>query len=124
MQLIEANTAFSKIDFQADIDYYTYPKSIYECPICKSELSFNMQNFEKYWLNKNSSLSIEEQERIKKILEFLKRKETNSFIDYYCPKCNTPTRIYFTAWAGGRYTAGFHLEFIVIDDMCCNNPNT
>jgi len=116
MQLIEANAVFSKIDFQADIDYYTCPKSIYECPICKSELSFNMQNFEKYWLNKNSSLSIEERERIKKMLGFSKRKEPNSFIDYYCPQCNSPTRIYFTAWAGGRYTAGFHLEFVVIDD--------
>jgi hypothetical protein len=115
MVLIDANTVFSKIDFQEDIDYNMYPKSIYECPICKSELSFGMQDFKKYSLNKNSSFPIEEQEKIKKMLEFSKRKEPNSFIDYYCPQCNTPTRIYFTAWAGGRYTGGSHLEFIVID---------
>jgi len=116
MQLIEANTVFSKIDFQEDIDYNIYPKSIYECPICKNKLSFNMQDFKKYSLNKNSSFPIEEQERIKKMLEFSKREEPNSFIDYYCPKCNTSTRIYFTVWAGGRYTSGSHLEFVVIDD--------
>ena len=118
MQIIEANNVFSKIDFQDDIDYNIYPKSIYECPICKGELSFNMQVFKKYSLNEDSLFPIEEQERIKKKVKLSKRKEPNSFIDYYCPQCNTPTRIYFTAWAGGHYTGGSHLEFIVIDDMC------
>lgn len=116
MKLIEANNVFSKTDFQADIDYNTYRQSIYECSICKNKLSFNLQNFDKYSLNKNSLFSIEEQEKIKRIIELSKRKEPNSFIDFYCPRCKVPTRIYFTAWAGGRYTGGHHLEFVVIDD--------
>jgi len=116
MKLIDASTVFSKIDFQEDIDFNIYPKSIYECPICKNKLSFNMQDFKKYSLNKNSFFFMEEQERIQKMLESSKRNEPNSFIDFYCPKCNTPTRIYFTAWAGSRYTGGSHLEFIVIDN--------
>ena len=120
MRLIDAIEVFSKTDFQADKDYSIYPPSIYECPICKNELSFNMQNFEKYSLNTNSAFSIEEQESIKKLIKFSKRQEPNSFIDYYCPECHTPTRIYFIAWAGGRYTNGYHLDFVVIDDRVSN----
>ena len=114
MKIIEANAVFSKIDFQEDIDYNIYPRSIYKCIICKSPLTFNMQNFKKYSLNKVSILTIEEQKEIMKEIKMFNKKESNSFIDFYCPKCNAPTRLYFTAWAGGRYTAGFHLDFIVI----------
>ena len=116
VRLVEAQNVFSKIDFQDDVDYDIYPKSIYRCPICDYELSFSMRNFKKYSFNQNSPFSIVEQEKIKSILRLSKRKESNSFIDFYCPQCNTPTRIYFTVWAGGRYTGGYHLEFVVVDD--------
>ncbi|MDR1628198.1 MAG: hypothetical protein LBR79_05435 [Oscillospiraceae bacterium] len=115
MEKIEANKVFSKIDFQKDIDYNIYPRSIYECPVCRNKLSFNMQNFKKYSLNTQSIFSIEEQKKIEKYIHTGKQKKPNSFIDFYCPKCNVPTRIYFTAWAGGRFTGGYHLEFIIIN---------
>ena len=115
MKTIEANTVFSKIDFQDDIDYDIYPISIYECLVCKNQLIFNMQNFKKYSLNKTSIFTTEEQKKIMKEVKMFNKKEPNSFIDFYCPKCNVPTRLYFTAWFGGKFTCAFHLEFIVID---------
>jgi rubredoxin len=113
--MIDANIVFSKISFQADIDYHTYPRSIYECPVCKNKLSFNMHDFDKYALNTKSIFPLEEQERIKKFAKKKDLKKSNSFIDFYCPQCNMPTRIYYLTWAGGRYTGGHELEFIVID---------
>jgi DNA-directed RNA polymerase subunit M/transcription elongation factor TFIIS len=115
MEIIEAEKVFSKIDFQDDIDYDIYPKSIYECPFCKYQLMFNMQNFKKYSLNKKSVFSIERQNSITKFINVVKRKEPNSFIDFYCPQCNAQTRLYFTTWFGGRFTCAFHIEFIVTE---------
>ena len=124
MRAVEADKVFSKIDFQDDIDYYIYPRTIYKCLICKNQLSFNLQNFKKYSLNKASIFTVEEQKKIIREAKIFNKKEPNSFIDFYCPKCNIPTRIYFTAWAGGRFTGGYHLEFIVIDTLSnqINNP--
>lgn len=114
MKLINANMVFSKIDFQNDIDYNTYPKSMYECLLCKNKISFNMNNFKKHSMRDGSIFSDNEQEVIKKTIRVRNQKEPNSFIDFYCPQCNVPTRICYTAWAGGRFTGGYHLEFIII----------
>ncbi len=65
MEIIKAIDVFSKIDFQEDIDYRTYPYSIYKCPVCRNELKFNMQNFEKYSLNRESKFSIDIQEELR-----------------------------------------------------------
>jgi DNA-directed RNA polymerase subunit M/transcription elongation factor TFIIS len=114
MKILDAIACFSKIDFQEDTDYQIYPKSLYECPNCKNNISFNMQNFKKYSLNNESIFSTEIQEEIKRTIQMSHQKESNSFIDLYCPQCGLPTRIYFTTWAGGHFTGGYHLDFIVI----------
>ena len=122
MIIIDADKVFSKVDFHDDIDYYTYPLSIYECYICKNLLSFKMQNFMNYSFNKKSIFTTEIQEKITKEAKRLNRKESNSFIDFFCPKCNLSTRIYFTTWFGGKFTFASHLDFIVID-ACDGNNN-
>ena len=114
MKIIEANEVFSKISFQEDIDYKTYPYSIYKCPVCTHELKFNMQNFEKYLMNKKSKFSKDIQSEISHYLIQKNVEESNSFIEFSCPQCNISTRLYYTSWAGGRYTAGYKLNFVVI----------
>jgi hypothetical protein len=38
----------------------------------------------------------------------------DSFIDYYCPGCQSPIRIYYSSFIGGRQNeAGFELKYIV-----------
>jgi hypothetical protein len=39
--------------------------------------------------------------------------KTNSFLDFYCPTCKRPVKIYYDSWAGGRHgEAGFTIKFI------------
>jgi hypothetical protein len=40
-------------------------------------------------------------------------REYNSFLDFYCPGCRAPVRIYYRSWPGGRWTRGHDLLFIV-----------
>jgi hypothetical protein len=55
---------FSKVKVHETIDYKIYPHSIYECPACKNQLSFNMKDFKKYSLNKKSLFLAEEQQKL------------------------------------------------------------
>lgn len=116
MKLINADVVFSKTSFQDDIDYETYPVSVYQCPICNEKLSFNKRDFQKHSLQKTSVLSYEEQTEIEEYLHKINQQGTNSFIDFYCPQCKTPTRIYYESWAGGRFTGGYILKFLIYID--------
>lgn len=38
----------------------------------------------------------------------------DSFIDYYCPKCHLPIRIYYFSYMGGRHCErGFEIKYIL-----------
>jgi hypothetical protein len=38
----------------------------------------------------------------------------DSFIDYYCPKCNRPIRIYYFSYIGGKHCEmGFVIQYIM-----------
>jgi len=51
--------------------------------------------------------------------EFLPIPKTNenipdSFIDYYCPKCKSPIRIYYSSFMGGRHSEmGFEIKYVM-----------
>jgi hypothetical protein len=51
--------------------------------------------------------------------EFLPIPKTNevvpdSFIDYYCPQCKAPIRIYYSSYCGGRHCeTGFEIKYIL-----------
>jgi predicted RNA-binding Zn-ribbon protein involved in translation (DUF1610 family) len=114
MKRINADKVFSKIDFQEDVDYQTYPITTYKCPICGQQLTFNMSDFRKHSLNKTSKFSSPINEKIRHFIGDALIKESNSLIDFKCPKCGTLTRIYYTSWAGGRFTSGFKLDFVLV----------
>lgn len=114
MKILKAENVLSKIKLQEDIDYDSHSISIYECPICKNKLAFKISDFKRHALLKKSIFLPEEQNKIATYVKEKNMIESNSFIDFYCPKCKHPTRIYYTSWAGGRYTAGYILNYIVI----------
>ena len=113
-KIFEAKNFFSIVSFQDDIDYETYPKSLYKCPICGNIIAFSKHNFTKHASIKESVFSEELQKKIQIHLDQVKQEVPNSAIDFYCPKCRKETRVYYKAWAGGRYTAGYEIEFIII----------
>lgn len=110
---IEADSVLTKIDFQEDTDFETYPLSIYKCPICKQEMSLNMNDFKKHYKKSLSNLQIDHNRKIDDFYS-MNGYKSNSFLDFYCPKCNTATCIYYTFWGGGRYTAGYHLDCVIV----------
>jgi uncharacterized CHY-type Zn-finger protein len=116
MKLIEAKELFSKMEFHSDTDYKIYPKTIYECYACHNRLSFSMQNFQKYALNQKSILAIDEQKKFSDFINKNKIKTPNSFIEFYCPQCNSYTRLYYDIGYEGKSTFVSILKYILIDD--------
>lgn len=42
------------------------------------------------------------------------RTKPDSFIDFYCPKCKRPVRIYYTSFLGGRHCEhGYNLDYVI-----------
>jgi hypothetical protein len=42
------------------------------------------------------------------------RPKPDSFIDFYCPKCKRPVRIYYTSFLGGRHCEhGYNLDYVI-----------
>ena len=38
----------------------------------------------------------------------------DSYIDFYCPKCKTPARIYYSSFIGGRHCeSGFEIKYVM-----------
>ena len=83
----------------------------YTCPICAEQIGFTKKDFEERSLNNYSNLSKENQ-----ILFSKSAREGQfdnlHFLDWYCPKCKIPVRVYVEHWAGGRHgDAGVNIRF-------------
>ena len=117
MKIYFKGSIFTPDSLTANEVYLTYPPIIVSCAVCKDSIGFTLKSFIKYSLNKTSNLTDEDDSRINKFLEKhqgkLSKYPVNSFIDYYCPACKTPIRIYFQAWGGGRFTHGYVVHYIV-----------
>jgi len=75
---------------------------IYTCENCKYSISFKADDFEKHTNSKYTNLQIQD----KKIIDETIRKlnlEDNSFLDFYCPKCEQATTILFKAGPSGYW---------------------
>ncbi|RNC83768.1 MAG: hypothetical protein ED557_08295 [Balneola sp.] len=108
MQIYEAENWFSKLNFQRDEDWDLHPKSVYTCPKCNKSLRFSFKDFDKHTTSSYSNLSDSDNQEFKSY----GRKGCNSFLDFYCQKCKSPTKVFFNFWSGGRYTYGFEIKFV------------
>lgn len=107
-------------DELTDVGYrgsVTYPPMIVSCAVCGCDLAFTLKNFWKYGRNKKSNLAEEDNLKITKFVEEhkeeLSKYPVRGFIDYYCPECKTPIRIYHQIWYGGRGTTGCIVHYVV-----------
>lgn len=113
MKVYDAKNRFTKTEFQRDEDWDTYPKSEYTCPDCGETLFFTFQDLEKHSHSEHSNLSTSESAEMTK--RFNKSQdEFNSFLDFHCPGCEAPTRVFYLFWAGGRYTHGYTLKYVAL----------
>lgn len=113
MTLHSAADILSKTEFNNHEDWQTYPTSDYCCQKCKQVVSIDLKSLTKHQLSDFSNFN----ETDKKAFELFNSKinpKTNSFIDFYCPTCKRPVRIYYDSWAGGRHgEAGHTIKFVI-----------
>lgn len=93
-------------------------RSIYTCPQCAGEVSFTAEDFEQHAYSEETNLSPQDANEIgvaSQAFSIKRNKSVNfkSFVDFYCAGCHAAVRIYYDAWAGGRYTHGYYSQFIV-----------
>jgi hypothetical protein len=109
-----ANQKLSKTEFNNYDDWQSYPTSDYCCNHCKQIISINFSNLEKHASSTFSNLSESDSKAFD--LFFLETGATpaNSFLDFYCPGCKRPVRVYYISWAGGRHGEfGYSIKYVV-----------
>lgn len=109
---IDAKERLTKLEFEADSDWNTYPRSEYSCPACAEVISFCIKDFDRHAHSSGTNLNSELAAGVSAFVAG-KTDEANSYLDFYCPGCKLPVRIYYQAWAGGRYTHGHTIKFVV-----------
>lgn len=112
MRLAPAAERLTKLEFEADTDWDTYPASVYTCPSCGERIGFALKDLDRHARREFSNLS-ESHARAAADLAEGSGREYTSFLDFYCPGCRAPIRIYYRAWAGGRWTRGHDVLFVV-----------
>ncbi len=80
----------------------TFEPITYRCLFCKNEISFRNQDFQKHSKSNFSNLNIDDSKLLDKFIAKNNIK-TESFIDFYCPKCKKATRLYYIDSYGGKH---------------------
>ena len=111
-RIIDAANRLSKLEFSADQDWETYPESTYSCPCCGEQISFALRDLEKHQLSKFTNLLAADAQAVGAASAWAERN-FNSFIDFYCVGCRRPVRILYYGWAGGRFTHGYSLLYVI-----------
>jgi hypothetical protein len=112
LKISDADTRLSKLSFQADEDWESYPRSVYTCPHCGSQTGVTLRDLDRHSFSDFTNLSATDSSAIAH-LAAQSGRAFNSFLDFYCPGCRRPVRVCFDSWAGGRYTHGHELVFVV-----------
>jgi hypothetical protein len=112
MILTSADKIFDKTSFQEDIDYLEFPKISFTCE-AGNEILFSMKHFKKQATSKVTNLNFDDATAIDAFVNEQDIDSSNSFLDFYCPGTGDAVRIYYNAWAGGRFTAGYDIKYIV-----------
>jgi hypothetical protein len=74
----------------------------YICPTCKEKIGFTKNNIEEKSLENYSNLSLDHQSLFNETS--IKNNFNNlHFLDWYCPRCNLPVRVYIKHWVGGHH---------------------
>ena len=112
MKIARAAELLSKDEFSADVDWELNPQSVYRCPRCGEEIAFCMRDLRRHAFSSFTNLKTEDRIAFERAAD--SDVDSNSYLDFYCPGCQVPTRMYFTAWAGGRFTSGYRIDSVMV----------
>jgi hypothetical protein len=112
LNIIPAEGRLTKLAFQADEDWNTYPLSEYTCASCGEKVGFSLRDLDKHAYSDRTNLSEGDAAAFTAVAA-KRLGEANSFLDFYCPGCKAPVRLYYHAWVGGRFTQGHVIKFVI-----------
>lgn len=114
MEIVQIEKISAKLSFNNYIESDMNCRANLRCPNCRSNVSIKYKNLEKHAFSSHTNLSAIIAKQIEvDVLQSLSIIP-DSFLDYNCPNCQNPIRIYYESWAGGRHgEAGFDLKFAI-----------
>src|SRR5579862_6451278 len=84
----------------------------YTCPKCGERIGFQKRNFEDAKLQQHTNLASEVARCFDEFaLEHLSR--ARNYLDWLCPECGLPARVYVEFWAGGKCECGINLVAVL-----------
>ena len=111
MRLLIATEILSKTEFNNQNDWDTYPTADYCCDRCNQIVAIDFKSLTKHQFSDFSNFKAADKELFKKLES--NDTKTNSFLDFYCPTCKRPVKIYYNSWAGGHHgEMGFSIKFV------------
>jgi hypothetical protein len=111
MTLHASTEILTKTEFNNQTDWDTYPAADYCCDKCNQIVSIDFKSLTKLQFSDFSNLTVADKELFKNLES--DDAMTNSFLDFYCPNCKRPVKLYYDSWAGGKHgEAGFTIKFI------------
>ncbi|HSO89312.1 MAG TPA: hypothetical protein VLQ91_22350 [Draconibacterium sp.] len=83
-------------------DPTTFEQITYRCSDCNYQIAFKDKDFQKHSHTDFTNLTKTESLLLDNFV-MTNELEQKSFLDFYCPTCNKPTRIYFSDGYGGKH---------------------
>ena len=101
---VKAADRFDNTEFSSEVvdgvalSIYT----AYTCPQCGVRIGFQKSDFERHTRQHYSNVAPETGRCFD---EFAREhlSDVREYLDWVCPRCELPTRVYFQLWAGGRH---------------------
>lgn len=115
MNVVRAAQRLSYCEFREGRDWETHPPTIYTCPHCQHELALVMRDFARHARSTHTNLTPPDAAAIAQTLPF-DRPLINSFLDFYCPGCRAPVRLYYFAdelVGSRRGVYGYLIELVI-----------
>lgn len=94
--------------FPADYDLpFTY-----SCPKCNYNISIKNNDLKVHYKSDFTNFNTYDKERIE---SFIKENDisTYSFLDFYCPRCASPVRVFFDMGLGGYFGMTYILKYVI-----------
>lgn len=111
MRLQSASEVFNKTEFNNQSDWDTYPTADYCCDKCNQMVSIDLKSLTKHQFSDFSNLDSVDKKGFEELE--IKCNISNSFLDFYCPTCKRPVKVYYDSWAGGHHgEMGFTIKFV------------
>ena len=106
MKEYNASEVFTDTKMGGEEDPRVYYRTLYTCPKCGGEVSFNKNNFLNHAGNTTSKYG--------DVFKDATLKRFQSFLEFECPGCQSKTRVNYFVGYGGK-TAVIEIDSLLID---------